>query len=105
MEETFDLRYGKIKHDNESCDAMGETIELNSVATYNYKVSAVSINRKVFELSMKLQNLTEIPESKIKGNQQLKILDLSHNKIGALPFDLFWYVPNMIKIVLDYNEI
>jgi len=40
---------------------------------------------------------------KLKSNQQLKILDLSRNKIQTLPQEMFYYLPNLKKIVLDYN--
>ena len=80
-------------------------MELNSAVTFNNKFSGIQINRGIFEICLKLKNLTEIPESKIKNNHQLKILDLSHNKIANLPFDLFWYIPNIVKIILDYNEL
>lgn len=63
----------------------------------------MSINRNIFELSLKLNELTEAPLSKLKSNQQLKILDLSRNKIQSLPQEMFYYLPNLKKIVLDYN--
>ena len=52
---------------------------------------------------MKLNELVEVPIAKLKTNQQLKILDLSRNKIQFLPQDMFQYLPNLKKIILDYN--
>lgn len=54
-------------------------------------------------MNLRLLNLYEVPEMKIKSNQQLKILDLSHNKIKELPNEFFNYIPNIVKICLDYN--
>lgn len=65
----------------------------------------MSINRNIFELSMKLKEMVEVPIAKLKSNQQLKILDLSRNKIQNLPTEMFYYLPNLKKIVLDYNHL
>ena len=56
-------------------------------------------------MNLRLLNLFEVPEMKIKSNQQLKILDLSHNKIKELPNEFFNYIPNIVKICLDYNKL
>ena len=42
---------------------------------------------------------------KIKSNQLLKYLDLSHNKIQNLPSDMFRFLPNLQKLNLDHNEL
>lgn len=46
-----------------------------------------------------------MPIGKIKSNQQLKVLDLSHNQILRLPQNMFEFLPNVTKVVFDYNEI
>lgn len=89
--------------EDESCDANVETIDADSSTRSLNRQQSVSINRNIFELSLKLHELAEVPLSKLKSNQQLKILDLSRNKIQVLPADMFHFLPNLKKIVLDYN--
>ena len=52
---------------------------------------------------MKLKGLTEFNESHLNDFNNLKIIDLSHNKLAYLPSDLFNLIPNISKIILDFN--
>lgn len=42
---------------------------------------------------------------KIVTNQQLKFVDLSHNKISKLPHDFFSQMLCLVKLNLDYNNL
>ena len=69
----------------ESCDANIDSFDIDSDTPSTNRDQAIQINRNIFELSLKLNELYEVPISKLKSNQQLKILDLSRNKIQVLP--------------------
>lgn len=58
-----------------------ESNEINNSVTTNNRDQCLAINRSIFEMTMKFKTLTEVPVAKIKSNQQLKVLDLSHNQI------------------------
>ena len=94
----------------ESCDAnldyeaFNASCEINSVTTNNRKQS-LAINRHYFEISMRFKQLKEVPFTKIQAHQSLKALDLSHNNICTIPNGLWSFIPNLTKLVLDYNQI
>ena len=55
------------------------------------------------ELILRLKGLTEINCSLFYNKTNLQVLDLSHNKLTSLPKDIFFFIPNLTKIVLDFN--
>lgn len=68
------------------------------------KVHKQTLNR-LFELSFKLEGISAVPMEKLRSNSQLKTLDLSHNKLVNLPNEIFWLLPNIQKLSLDYNQL
>lgn len=54
--------------EEESCDANVETVDADSSTRSLNRQQSVSINRNIFELSLKLNELLEVPLQKLKSN-------------------------------------
>lgn len=42
---------------------------------------------------------------RLSNNKQLRQLDLSYNKLAKIPVELFYCLPNIQRLVLDYNQL
>lgn len=58
---------------------------------------------KQCEMVVRFKHLTEVPSNILHA--KIKLLDLSHNKLAKLPKDMFYQLPSLTKLNLDYNEL